>query len=155
MIRKPLPFKDSLSYSNKTMAFYYQQINNQQLLLKNIKDVLPKNLAEQARHCVIKEKKLLIYTESAIWASQLRFYEHMILSAINPLTKTRIENMQTKVLTTPAHNRFLNIRKPKLPSTDKIKLLKANSMAIEDTQLRNALQKLSNTLEKLSGVSSK
>ena len=59
MAQIPLPFKNSLSYSNKMMTFYYQQINNQQQLLTAIKEVLPAGLTDQARHCVIKEKKLL------------------------------------------------------------------------------------------------
>ncbi len=149
MIRKPPPFKNSLSYLNKTMAFYYQQINNQQQLLNGIKVVLPKTLADQARHCVIKENKLLIYTESATWASQLRFYEEIILSAINNLSRTRILTMQTKIINTLAINRVSNIRKPKLPSYEKIKSLQVDSMAIEDAELRNSLQRLSVTLERL------
>ena len=150
MARIPLLFKNSLSYSNKMMTFYYQQINNQQQLLTAIKEVLPAGLMEQARHCVIKEKKLLIYTDSASWASQLRFYENIILSAINQLTKTRIETMQTKLIKTTTYNNVLSIRKPKLPSIEKIKSLQVDSMAIDDMQLRSSLQKLSNTLEKLS-----
>ncbi len=153
MAQIPLPFKNSLSYSNKMMTFYYQQINNQQQLLTAIKEVLPAGLTDQARHCVIKEKKLLIYTDSAIWASQLRFYENIILSAINQHTRTRIETMQTKLITAPARNSVLNIRKPQLPSTEKIKSLQVDSMAIDDMQLRRSLQKLSNTLEKLSSAS--
>ena len=153
MAKNPLPFKISLSYPNKVMTFYYQQINNQQQLLTAIKEVLPENLTNQARHCVIKEKKLIIYTDSASWASQLRFYENMILSAINQRTKTRIETMQTKLIKTTTQNRVLSIRKPRLPSTQKIKSLQVDSMAIEDMQLRSSLQKLSNTLEKLSSAS--
>ena len=134
------------------MAFYYQQINHQQQLLNCIKVALPNALADQTKHCVIKENKLLIYTESATWASQLRFYEEIILSAINNLTRTRILTMQTKIINTLAINRLTNIRKPKLPSYEKIKSLQIDSMAIEDTQLRNSLQKLSVTLARLSTI---
>ncbi len=146
----PLPFKTSLSYSNKTMAFYYQQIDNQRQLLKAIKILLPKALSDQAKHCVIKNNKLLIYTESASWASQLRFYEQIILKAVNEVTKTRMLTMQTKLITTHVNNRMMSIRKPNLPSNEKIKSLEADSMGIDDIKLRNSLQRLSKTLQRLS-----
>lgn len=131
------------------MAFYYQQIDNQKKLLMGIKAVLPKDLADKTQHCVIQEKKLLIYTDSAIWASQLRFYEQIVLSAINQLSRTRILSVQTKILTTPTYYKTLNIRKPTLPSVENITSLQKDSLGIEDLQLRNSLQKLGKTLKKL------
>ena len=131
------------------MAFYYQQIDNQKKLLMGIKAVLPKDLADKTQHCVIQENKLLIYTDSAIWASQLRFYEQIVLSAINQLSRTRILTVQTKILTTPTYYKTLNIRKPTLPSVENITSLQTDSLAVEDVQLRISLQKLGRTLKKL------
>ena len=150
MPSKPPTFKVSLTYQNRTMAFYYSQIEQQQRLLKRIQNVLPYNLAKQARHCLIKEKKLLIYTDSATWASQLRFYNQAIIGAIQSTTKAPIEAIQVKVITRQIGSSSGSTRKANLPSVEKIAQIRSDSLSISDTRLQQALLKLSTTLDRLS-----
>ena len=151
MPQKPLSFKGSLSFQNRTMAYFYSQIEQQQRILQRIQVVLPDALAKQARHCLIRDKKLLIYTDSAAWASQLRFYNSAILAAIVPLTRTPVEILQIKIIA--GQTGFIQgpKRKAKLPSVEKIESIRNHSLTVSDNQLRSALLKLSTTLERLSG----
>jgi len=112
--------------------------------------VLPEALAKQARHCLIRDKKLLIYTDSAVWASQLRFYNSAILAAIMPLKRTPVEILQIKILTAKTGIIFGTRRKAKIPSVEKIEFIRSHSLTVSDDQLRLALLKLSSTLERLS-----
>jgi hypothetical protein len=150
MPQKPPSFKDSLSFQNRTMAYFYSQIEQQQRILQRIQAVLPEALANQARHCLIRDKKLLIYTNSAAWASQLRFYNSAILAAIMPLTRTPVEIMQIKIITGQTVLILGSKRKAKIPSVEKIEVIRSLSLTVSDNQLRLALLKLSATLKRLS-----
>ena len=150
MPQKPPSFKASLSFNNRTMAYFYSQIEQQLRILKCIQAVLPEALAKQAKHCLVKDKKLLIYTDSAAWASQLRFYKSAILAAIMPLTRTPVEKLQIKIITGQTGLIIGSKRMAKIPSVDKIEYIRSHSLAVSDNQLRLALLKLSSTLERLS-----
>ena len=151
MPSKPPSFKRSLSFPNRTMAYLYSQIEQQQRILQRIQAVLPDALAKQARHCLIKDKKLLIYTDSAAWASQLRFYNAAILAAIAPLTSSPIDKVHIKIITGQIGSVSGSKRKANIPSVDKIELIRNHSLTVSDNQLSSALLKLSATLKRLSG----
>ena len=150
MPQKPPSFKVSLSFQNRTMAYFYSQIEQQQRILQHIQAVLPEALAKQARHCLVRDKKLLIYTDSAAWASQLRFYNSVILAAIMPLTRTPVDILQIKIMTVQTGIIFGTRREAKIPSVEKIEYIRSHSLEFSDNQLRLALLKLSSTLERLS-----
>jgi hypothetical protein len=150
MPQKPPSFKVSLSFKNRTTAYFYSQIEQQQRILQRIQAVLPEALAKQARHCLVRDKKLLIYTDSAAWASQLRFYNSVILAAIMPLTRTPVEMLKIKIITGQTGLIMGSKRKAKIPSVEKIEFIRSHSLAVSDNQLRLALLKLSSTLERLS-----
>lgn len=147
MPQKPPSFKTSLSFQNRTMAYFYSQIEQHKRILHRIQTVLPETLANHARHCLIKDKKLLIYTNSAAWASQLRFYNGAILAAIAPLTRTSIEIMQVKIITEQPGLVLRPARKANMPSAEKIAIIRNDSLNITDDQLKLALLRLSATLE--------
>jgi hypothetical protein len=151
MPKKTTPFKSALSFQTRTIAYFYSRIEQQRLTLQLIQTVLPEDLKYHARHCIISNKKLLIYTDSAAWASQLRFYNKAILAAIAPITKETVEIMQIKLLTEQATADLKTGRKANLPSLEKINLIREHGLMISDEQLKRALLKLSATLERLSG----
>ncbi|MDD5461585.1 MAG: DciA family protein [Methylococcales bacterium] len=150
MLQKPPAFKTSLTFQNCTIAYFYSQIEQQKRILQRIREVLPESLAKQVRHCLVKEKKLLIYTDSAAWASQVRFYNNAILAAIAPLTRSSIELMQIKISAEWTGFALRPLRKAKLPSVEKIEIIRNDILNITDDQLKQALLKLSATLERLS-----
>jgi hypothetical protein len=130
------------------MVYLHSQIEQQQRILKQIKAVLPDNLAKQTKHCLIKDHNLLVYTDSAIWASQLRFYNSAILASIQTLVKSPIDNLQIKIITRTSGVTETAIRKANLPSLEGIDLIRKNSLSISDDKLSAALLKLSATLKR-------
>jgi hypothetical protein len=150
MAKKTIPFKAALSFPNRTIVNFYSQIEHQKQLLRCIRTVLPEALAKYARHCVVSNKKLLIYTDSATWASQLRFYNQTIL-AIPPLIKLSIEVMQIKIIREQTGINRQPGEKAIIPSAENIEIIRNHSLVVPDNQLKLALLKLSATLERLSG----
>jgi hypothetical protein len=150
MAQKPPSFKASLSFQNRTMVYFYSQIEQQQRILQRIQAALPEALAKHTRHCLIRDKKLLIYTNSAVWASQLRFYSSALLAAIVPLTRSPVETLQIKIITGQTGGGVASKRKAKLPSLEKIENIRNHSLTVSDNQLGVALLKLTKTLERLS-----
>jgi hypothetical protein len=148
MAEKLQPFRKSLAFPNRTMVYLHSQIEQQQRILKQIKAVLPDNLAKQTKHCLIKDHNLMVYTDSAIWASQLRFYNSAILASIQTLVKSPIDNLQIKIINRASGIAETAIRKANLPSLEGIDLIRKNSLSISDDKLSAALLKLSATLKR-------
>ena len=150
MAKKSTSFKAALSFPNRTIAHFYSQIEQQKQVLLRIHQVLPVAMAEHALHCVINGKKLLVYTDTAAWASQLRFYNSAILAAIAPVTRESVSIMQIKVRMEASATAFQPGRAPNIPSAEKIELIHNHSLTVSDEQLKRALQRLSATLAKRS-----
>jgi hypothetical protein len=150
MAKKHTPFKAALSFPNRTIAYFYSRIEQQNQVLHRIHEVLPAVIAKHAIHCVINGKKLLIYTDTAAWASQLRFYNSAILAAIAPVTRESVSIMQIKVRAESFSALAKPERKPIIPSADKITLIHEQGLSVSDEQLKQSLLKLSATLTKLS-----
>ena len=72
-------FKSALGYEGKIFATYKYQLEIQNELLNAVKSALPSHLSSHALYCVASGKKVIIYTDSANWSSQLRFYHQDIL----------------------------------------------------------------------------
>jgi hypothetical protein len=141
--------KTALSFKNQTMMTLHSQIARQKQLLRAVQAVLPENLATELKHCLIKDDTLLIYTDSAVWASQLRFYQNAIL-AKTALLAEGVTNVQIKMITQQVGFVTQSERKVKLPSAEKISRMQDDSLHIADEQLRNSLLSLSATLARLS-----
>jgi hypothetical protein len=149
MQQKKRPLKPILAYPNKGIDRLRLQISQQVKLLKQIKAVLPEELVDHALHCVLNNKKLYIYTDSAIWASQLRFHEKSMLATIKfpnpetaPILQVKIMNNSSTVNTKPK-------RRVTIPSKGVAFEIHNQSLIINDPQLKQALEKLSTTLVRL------
>ncbi len=152
MAKKTASFKSALSFQNRTIADFYFQIAEQKQVLQRIRSVLPDALADHLLHCVINGKKLLVYTDSAAWATQLRFYNGPILKAIAPVTRESVSIMLVKVRAESLIATPLPRRMPNMPTAEKIALIYKHSLTISDQQLQQSLQRLSATLAKLSAL---
>ncbi|MGZ8137207.1 MAG: DUF721 domain-containing protein [Methylococcaceae bacterium] len=151
MAQKPVSFKPSGFFQNRTISYFYSQVAQQKQILQRIQAILPEALAKQARHCIIKDKKLLVYTDSAIWASQLRFYHKIMLASISTLTREPVEIVQIKVMTTQTGAPLTSSRKANIPSAETIAIIQNHCQSVSDNQLKIALLRLSSTLKRLSG----
>jgi hypothetical protein len=151
MARKHTFFKPAQSFQTPAIARFLYLIEQQKQILDQIQAVLPSELKSHVRHCVVNHKKLIIYTDAATWASQLRFYSKVMLAAIAPITTDTIEIMQVKLLVAPAAPDIQSARKANVPSLEKINFIRDHGTMIADEKLKHALLKLSATLERLSG----
>ncbi len=139
--------KMPLSYQNQTTAYFHGQIGQQKRLLQAVQKQLPADLAEHIYCCLIKDNKLLVYTDSAAWASQLRFYNAALLANIASSAAT----VQIKVMTQQVGYVAGGAeRKARLPCAEKIASIRNDSLTIADEPLQAALLKLSATLARLS-----
>jgi hypothetical protein len=152
MANKPIPFKAALLFQNRIIAFFYSQIEQQKRVLQRIHTVIPAILAQHTLYCVVNGKKLLIYTDTAAWASQLRFYNNAILAAIAPVTRDSVSIMQVKVRLEILPVTFQPGRMPNIPSAEKIAYIQNHSLTVADEQLKQSLQRLAATLEKQSAL---
>lgn len=149
MTKKTASFKAALAFPSSGLAVLFSRIEQQKRVLRTIQSVLPDSLVNQVLHCVVSDKKLLIYTGSAVWASQIRFYDKIILASIAPVTTHTISMMQVKVLLENSSNTELTVRKTHIPSTETIDIIRNQGLSASDNQLKLALLKLSATLKRL------
>lgn len=154
MAQNVRPLKAVLSHPNKTIALLCLQINQQLALLERIKAVLPKELASHALHCLfhdnkLNKKKLLLYTDSAVWASQLRFYGKAILTATESGISDPVSVLQVKVINAPETADTGKKRIAIIPSQTVADGIRNHSIETTDPQLKQALKKLSSTLANL------
>jgi len=153
MPQQPPTLKKTQSYQNRSLAYFYSQIEQQKQILQRIRAVLPEPLAKHALHCLIRERKLLVYTDSAVWASQLRFYNNIILTSITPTLGKPVEMMQIKIINTPTGLSLYPKRTANIPSMATIEIIQSHGLTVSDDQLQRSLLKLSATLKRLADTS--
>ncbi|MCX7089275.1 MAG: DciA family protein [Methylococcales bacterium] len=140
-------FKPALRHQNKLLLHYKIQLQQQHILLDKVKAALPESLAHHACYCVIADRKVFIYTDTAAWASQLRFYTNAIHSTILKWREyAHIETVQIRILTSSPLTQT-SCRKPIVPAAQTIKQICA-ARAHQQDSLSQALISLSNVLEK-------
>lgn len=143
-------FRPLLAHPNRSLAALYSQIEQQQKLLTLIRSVLPQPLQAHAVHCVIDRNKLIVYAESANWASQLRFYRTAILGAIAKMPNHSVSILQFKISEPIRPQTERPARGANLPGAASIADIRQNADACKDDPLASSLLRLSATLERLS-----
>ncbi len=138
-------FRLASRQKNKVLNYYQIQLHQQRVMLGIIKSALPDALKERASHCVANHNKICIYTTSAAWASQLRFYANDMLAALHQRhDHTHFESVQIRLLAADPTN-ATHVRDPNIPSLPMIKLI-IEARGHQDDILSNALKALGNTL---------
>lgn len=146
MNNKKSYFKSALNYEGKILSGYRYQIEVQNELLKKIRSTLPIELASHALYCVVSDKKILLYTDSATWSSQLRFYHKAIVQGLSSSDKHTFESVQIKII--PRFDAKKENSSKKIPSIDNIKQILLQAENQTDEKLKLALKKLGKTLKK-------
>lgn len=144
-----MAFKLAQSFQNRPLDALQSRLNQQQSLLRGIRSELPPSLANHVLHCVVNEKKLLLYTDSAVWASQLRFLKQEILQAASKVQQAPLEKLHIRILADQINESPRTGRKANLPSEEKIAMIREQANNTQDSQLEQALQRLSTTLARL------
>jgi len=143
-------FKSTLAFEGKIFTLYKYQIETQAKLLIKIKVALPEHLSEHALYCVLTNKKLSLYTDSAVWSSQLRFYHQTILQALLRTHNGIIETLQIKIIPQTNEAKVEHQDLKKLPSPENINFILAQAEQQNDKALKNALLRLAKTFQKKS-----
>lgn len=139
-------FKPALSYEKTIMRGYQEQIKIQHELLTIIQSALPEHLCPHALYCVMTERKILLYTDSAIWSSQLRFYHQNILQKLAHSDYGVFEGVKIKIIPKESvreQNKYLLS-----PSLENVELIFKQAENQVDNILKKALLKLGKTLKK-------
>jgi hypothetical protein len=149
MAQQTQALKPVLAYPNRTTDQLCLKIKQQSELLGRIKSVLPTELAGHVSHCVVNGKKLLVYTDSANWATQLRFYGATMLTVFESAHSAPIATIHIKINHLSASAQANSKRKAIVPNPSVAYEIHKLSLNTTDHQLKQALDKLSSTLVRL------
>ena len=140
-------FKSALDFPARQLALSLAIIAEQKNLLAVVKTALPPEIAENIQHCVRSGNRVLVYTASANWASQIRFFSMEIINKLTVAGQLNIISLQVKI--TPQLEQQYRRRSASLPSAETISLLTRQAGGVVgDDVLKSALARLANTLEK-------
>ncbi|MCF7970934.1 MAG: DUF721 domain-containing protein [Methylococcaceae bacterium] len=142
-----MSFKNASSFSRIPNAIQLHLAKHQRIL-GIILSVSPDQLKPHIKDCVVNEESLMIYVNSAVWASQLRFYSTQIQTAVNTQSKERIKKIRVRVLIPDPFKAAKKSQKI-VPSRESIVSLRNNADMLSEGKLKNALLNLSATLLKL------
>ena len=146
MSKIPQSFKHA--QSTKILVNFSSQLLQQQQLLVLVKSVLPVNLADHAQYCVISGNKVLIYTDNAVWASQLRFHHSTLMETITGRNRyVHIEQLQIRILA--VNSGLPTPRFPKIPTQETTDFIRHAIPGTEADLLKQAVNSLCCTLEKV------
>ncbi|WP_347987969.1 DciA family protein [Methylomonas sp. AM2-LC] len=144
---KNTAFKSALDFQTRQLTLSMEIIATQIALLNLVRSALPDEIAVHVQHCVHSGKRLLIYTEAASWASQIRFFHVAILNKVSTAGQINIQNVQVKISQQSVEQNL--IRSARLPSMENIRQIHAQSAQQQQSDvLQQALSRLANTLER-------
>lgn len=143
-----MSFRSIQSLPNQFLVLYWRQIEQQKQCLQMVRRALPPSLAQHALHCVIDGGKLILYTDSAAWASQLRFHKTAILASLSARSGPPVGALQIRILTERAGLSETNELKANIPSAENIEMIRQQSDYFPDNELKQALQRLCATLSR-------
>lgn len=141
-------FKTALDFESRPMVKCLEIVAEQLQLLRLVRMALPISIAEHAAHCVLKEAILLVYTDSAVWASQIRFYQEQILTKMHTAGRLKISRIQVKI-TQPVDIPVVH-RGAQFPSNDTVLAILSQVNDKSNDVLDLALANLTKTLLKRS-----
>lgn len=142
--KKPV-FKPLSAYDSRQLTICRAIIDEQRRVVAMVKSVLPPEIATHVSHGVVSSSRLLLYTESASWASQIRFFNEAILNKLQSSGQINIKKLQLRVI--PALEAASPVkRKPYLPSADTVGAIAAQVDEASGDELDKALSRLGKTL---------
>jgi hypothetical protein len=140
------PFRSVLDFESRQLALCLDKIAAQRALLAIVKSALPRELAAHAMHCVASGLTLLLYSDSAGWASQIRFFHQPILDELHTAGHHQLVKLQVRIVMPSATQR---LRLANLPSTENVKLIGDQAQRIErHDELAAAMSRLAATLNR-------
>lgn len=137
-----------MEFKNNQLNMCLDNIADQRKLLTIVKTALSTELAEHATHCVASGSLLLLYSDSASWASQIRFFNRRILDVLHAAGEQYIVRLQVRIVA-PTAEPVRPKRQALLPSPENIDLICRRAGQVDD-ELEAALARLGATLARRS-----
>lgn len=124
-----------------------QKLQTHQAIFRQVNSVVPNSIKAHLVDCATKGTKLLLFTDSSAWASQLRFYNPIVLKALKNQSIPPIKQIHIRIVPPePKHNRRL--KKTRTPSLEAINGIRSAGENAEEPVIKNSLVRLASTLEK-------
>jgi len=139
-------FKSALTYGTGHLALCLARIAEQRRLLELVRSALPADIAPQAMHCVISGNKLIIYSQSAGFAAQIRFFQQAILNKLRESGQRNLDQCQLKLLFADGLMKARSFKA--LPSEEIVETLIRTAGDNAEDELSASLLKLGKTLQK-------
>ena len=139
MLKKPLPLRNYLS-GTKTIEVLIAETRRQARLLTLVKQEIPAPLDEHLLAVLLNSRRLVLYTDSPVWCSRLRFLSRSLRDRL--LRKgLKLDKVVVRVMiaTPPRPARNRSARKL---SADNAVLINQVADSISDPLLSSALQRL-------------
>jgi hypothetical protein len=142
MISRPKKAANVL-YNDRHLKNLLQTGAKQQQLLDRIRQLLPQPLGQ---HCVAAshaEQTLTLFTDSSAWSSRLRFYSRELCLQLSN-SRLATQKIDVRVIPKPAKtaSRHKQAGKAVKLSSTAAEIILQTADSIEDTDLRQALQRL-------------
>lgn len=121
-------------------------------VLEFVRQALPAHLARHCLDCVVKADSLILYTDSPLFSSQLRFYTAQLretLQVQHSMTLATIQVRNRCETGRPTAPRRFRV----VPSTDVVNLLQSQAAVEPESELGTALGRLGETLSRLNRTS--
>lgn len=83
---------------NSTLATLASELEKQGALLQRLRKQLPDFLGQHCIHCIHKSGKLVVYVDSAAFATQMRFHTPALLPAIREATGLAFTSLQIRTI---------------------------------------------------------
>jgi hypothetical protein len=123
-----------------------QQMDAHRRLLDRIRQVLPQPLRDHCCDCCHRREALILFTDSPVWASQLRFHAPTMLGT---LSITELSIRELYIHTLPSLHLPQRRSKPsRFPSRNIVQLLKTSASNSPSAEIGEALSRLGATLER-------
>ncbi|MEE9354597.1 MAG: DciA family protein [Methylococcaceae bacterium] len=139
--------KTILTESSNKADWYLEKIKQHQTLLMVCRSALPFEMKEQLTACVLKNSTLILYTDSASWATKLRFYQDSILQALATEGFSYVVLTKFRILP-QAEDLQKNIRIPKQPSTETLERMEAEAKHNGNPQIKASLLALVHSIKR-------
>lgn len=135
-------------FRSSTLSVAAAGVAEQALLLQQIRESLPKSLANHCLHCLRKNDTLTIQVGTAAQATLLRFQTSGLPEKIARQGGPLFREIRIRTLPAAADVRGPKSRQALRPSAETTRMLIAAAEVNEEGEIRSALMRLGQTLEK-------
>lgn len=140
MKRRLSPINDYLG-KGSVIQKLLSKSHEQQVLLGQVRSLLPAPLNEHCVAAVLKGRRLLIYTDASIWASRLRFSSRDLVTKLAE-SGINLEKITVRVSLGKASPKHAKSHPARQLSTANADMISQTADAISDPALQAALKRL-------------